>query len=212
MANSERNAQLEQLLHAINHDLRTPLGNIRSATAILLQDLNDSITEDQRLFLDIIESSIVRILDQSNRLSLFGEIAFGQSKPEAVHLSEILANTSKNLRNSYEIENVTFITNKDQLVTCHPHILATLLALLTAGDFQQHPKTADIPPPIIEVTTELNQVRFIVTTQLPNCEGIPRFAKLASEIAKMQGGTLEIASDNGRKLFTFTIPHIAPEA
>ncbi|WP_420631468.1 histidine kinase dimerization/phospho-acceptor domain-containing protein [Candidatus Leptofilum sp.] len=207
MAESDQNVQLEQLLHAINHDLRTPLGNIRSAATILLQDLSDPLTKDQRVFLEIINRSVVRILDQSNRLSLFWEVAFRQSELEAVQLSELLANTKKTLRNSYEIEEVIFSTNSDPIVYCHPHVLAALLALLAAGDTKQQPETIAPPPPTIQVIAKPDQVRFSISSQMPAHIFAQTLTNLASEIVQLHDGTLASTVENGRKQFTFTIPH-----
>ncbi|WP_420642998.1 histidine kinase dimerization/phospho-acceptor domain-containing protein [Candidatus Leptofilum sp.] len=212
MADSNRNAELEQLLHAINHDLRTPLSNIRSVTTILLQDLNDSLSDEQRVFLDIIDRSVIRILDQSNRLSLFGQIAFGQSEIKSIQLSELLANTQKTLRSSYEIEGTQFITNSDPLVRCYPHTLAALLALLAAGDTKQQATPSDLPAPTIQVTADKNRIQFRITSQMPAHEFALGFTELASQIVNLHGGTLNNSAKDGRKQFSFTIPHTPTDA
>ncbi|MBK7896070.1 MAG: hypothetical protein IPJ90_14580 [Anaerolineaceae bacterium] len=98
------------MLHVINHDLRTPLSNIRSATAILLQDLGTPLSADQRTFIDIIERSTLRLLDQSNRLLLFGQIAFGQEVPEQIAVSELLANARQTLKTATKSKKRNFPT------------------------------------------------------------------------------------------------------
>lgn len=208
MADTENNAKLEQLLHAINHDLRTPLGNIRSATTILLQDLGDSLTDEQHVFLDIINSSVIRILDQSNRLGMFGEIAFEQSKKQQVQLSEILANAKKTLRNNYDIVEITFISNVDPLVNCYPQSFAALIALLASGDYKYLTETdlTNAPSPIVEVQIQENQIIFSIMSQMPASNNTPSFANLALEIVKMQGGMLEMGAKNGRFHSTLSLP------
>jgi signal transduction histidine kinase len=206
MANSEKNAKLEELLHVINHDLRTPLSNIRSATAILLQDLGTPLSADQRTFIDIIERSTLRLLDQSNRLLLFGQIAFGQEVPEQIAVSELLANAKQTLKNSYEIEEAKFSNKGDPLITCYSYSLATLLALLAAGDTKQQSNSPSHARPTIQATHEGKLVRFSVHSRMGAQEFAHSFTELANEIVHLHGGELEIAEEDGRKKFTFTLP------
>lgn len=211
MAKPNKNAQLEELLHAINHDLRTPLGNIRSATAILLQDLSTPLSADQRMFIEIIERSTLRLLDQSNRLLLFGQIAFSQTEQKPILLTDLLADAKNTLRNSYEIEDVNFISDTNPLLLCHNHTLAALLALLAAGDSKQQTNSQPASTPTIQATTEGGQVRFTVHSQMQAHEFAYSFMELANEIVQRHGGNLASSDENGRKQFTFAIP-VAPPA
>lgn len=208
MANSNQNARWEELLHAINHDLRTPLGNIRSAIAILQQDLSTQISDDQRIFIEIIERSTTRLLDQSNRLLLFGEIAFGQSAPEKIRLSELLANTRRALKNSYAIEQVTLIAAGDPHVPCRNYTLSTVLALLAAGDTKQQDDRRLSESPTIETTAENEQVHFIIHSLMPAQDLAASFTEVTSAIVALHGGTLEHTVENGRFHFTFSLPQI----
>jgi light-regulated signal transduction histidine kinase (bacteriophytochrome) len=206
MAEPDKNAKLENLLHAINHDLRTPLGNIRSATTILLQDLSTPLSEDQRIFIEIIDRSILRLLDQSNRLILFGQIAFGQAKLEHILLSDLLGNAKNTLKTSYEIDEVIFNNTGNPLIPCYSFALSSLLALLAAGDSKQQSETLAAMPPTIQATTEANLVRFCVTSQMLTHEFAFGFTELANEIVQLHGSTLTNSDENGRKQFTFAIP------
>lgn len=206
MTESDKNAHLENLLHAINHDLRTPLGNIRSATTILLQDLSTPLSEDQRIFIEIIDRSFLRLLDQSNRLLLFGQIAFGQAKLEHILLSDLLGDAKNTLKSSYEIDEVIFNVTGNPLVPCYSYALSSLLALLAAGDSKHQSETPATTPPIIQATTETNRVQFCVTSQMLMHEFTFSFTELANEIIQLHGGTLTNSDDNGRKQFSFAIP------
>ncbi|MEZ4590355.1 MAG: histidine kinase dimerization/phospho-acceptor domain-containing protein [Chloroflexota bacterium] len=205
MAKSDRNAKLEELLHTINHDLRTPLSNIRSATAILLQDLIAPLSAEQRTFIEIIERSTLRLLDQSNRLLLFGQIAFGAEEPEKIALSELLANAKRTLKNSYEIEEAHFTHHGDPQLICQSQTLAALLALLAAGDTKQQ-SDSPLPPPIVEATDKGSHVHVSVHSRTHAQEVGYSFTELANQIIQLHGGKLEITEENGRKQFILTLP------
>lgn len=209
MADSDHNARLEELLHTINHDLRTPLGNIRSAIAILQQDLSTQISDDQQVFFEIIERSTTRLLDQSNRLLLFNEIAFSQSDSEQIHLSELLGNTKKVLKNSYSLEEVTLITDSDPVVPCRNYTLSTVLALLAIGDTKQQADSHFTEIPVIQTITENNQVHFTIHSLMAAQELAPSFAEVTSAIVELHDGKLTYTTENGRLHFTFSLP-LAP--
>lgn len=210
MPDPEKNEFFEQLLHAINHDLRTPLANIRSATAILLQDLSDPLTNDQRAFVEIIEQATTRLLDQSNRLMLFNHIAFAPANLTPTQLSELLANTREKLKNSYDIDNLELITDSDPLLNCHTYTLAATLALLAAGDTKYQPDSPPEEPPFIQCQMLKDQLCFTVLSLMPAQESSASLTDLTSEIVKLHGGQLAAVEANGRKQFSFCLPLIGP--
>lgn len=206
MANQEKNDHFEALLQAINHDLRTPLANIRSAAAILLQDLSDPLTDDQRAFVEIIDQATIRLLDQSNRLMLFNHVAFTQTKMKPIQLSELLANVKKELQNSYDIDTVELNTDDDPLLDCHTHTLAATLALLTAGDTKHWPDPSAKQPPAIHSQTVGGRLCFTIHSLMPTQESSTSLIDLTGEIVQLHGGRLDIVESNGRKQFSFCLP------
>jgi signal transduction histidine kinase len=203
MANQENNNRFEELLQAINHDLRTPLANIRSATAILLQDLSDPLTDDQRAFVEIIDQATTRLLDQSNRLMLFNHIAFAQTSLKPIQLSELLAYVKKEIKNSYDIDTIELPTDGDPQLNCHAHTLAATLALLAAGDTKHQPDTPSVKTPTIHCQTVGDQLCFTIQ---PAQESSASLIDLSSEIVQQQGGRLEVVELDGRKQFSFCLP------
>lgn len=210
MANQEKNKQFEALLHAINHDLRTPLANIRSATTILLQDFSDPLTEGQRAFIEIIEQATTRLLDQSNRLMLFNHIAYAQTNLKPCQLSELLANVKKDIKNNYEINTLELVTESDPLLNCHTHTLSATLALLVVGDTKHQPDSPPEEPPSIHCQTQKDKLCFTILSLMTTQESSVSFIDLTSEIIRLHGGQLEIADLNGRKQFSFCLPFLAP--
>lgn len=210
MTDEEKKRQLEQLLHAINHDLRTPLSNIRSATAILLQNLTDPLTDDQRGFVEIIERSTVRLLDQTTRLVLFGQIAFLAGPLEAVYLSEILGNVKRHLKNIYDIDTVTILTDGDPLLLANVHTLSITLALLAVGDIKHQPETTADDLPAIHVHTLPEEVCFTIHSQMADHEMSISFVELTQEIVQQHDGILVFGEVDGQKQFSFCLPHIPP--
>ena len=210
MPDSNRQVQLEQLLHAINHDLRAPLANIRSATSILLQDLSDPITEDQRVFIEIIDRATIRLLDQSNRLMLLNQIAFTQTELKLTPLSELLAHVQKELKNSYDIDFVNLIINEDPELNCHTYTLAATLAMLAAGDTKHQPDTPPIDPPSIQVYTQANKVYFSVISLMPAHEFAHSLIEISGEIIQRHAGKLEIGKIDNQKQFLFCLPLFSP--
>ena len=206
MNDLEKRQQLEQLLQAINHDLRTPVGNIRSASSILLQDLSDPLTDDQRTFIEIIDRSTIRLLDQSTRLMLFSQIAFTGAALEPTRLSELLANTKRTLKNSYEIEAVTLNSDGDPLVNCNAYILSATLAMLVVGDLKHQPKPGNSEPPTIQTDLKSDHLLFTVHSLMPAHEIGHSLVELTGEIVQMHGGTLELSERNARKQFQFSLP------
>lgn len=210
MPEAEQKDQFEQLLHAINHDLRSPLANIRSATAILLQDLSDPLTDDQRAFIEIVDRATIRLLDQSNRLMLFNQIAFTQTELKPIQLSELLASAKKELKNSYDIDTVNLIVDGDPQLNCHAFTLAATLALLAAGDTKHKPDTPSETSPTIHSQTRPDQLCFTIESLMPAEETGESLVELASEIVQRHGGTLGISQFNSQKQFTFCLPLLTP--
>lgn len=206
MANHDKKKQLEELLQAINHDLRSPLANIRSATAILLQDLSDPLTNDQRTFVEIIDRATIRLLDQSGRLMLFNHIAFTQVRLKPTQLSELLANTKKELKSNYDIDTLELVTDGDPLLNCHTHTLAATLALLAAGDTKYQPDVPPEKPPTIHIQTQGDRLCFIIHSLMPAQETSASLLALTSKIVQQHGGGLEVAEANGRNQFSFCLP------
>lgn len=208
MTDEGKKHQLEQLLHAINHDLRTPLSNIRSATAILLQNLSDPLTDDQRGFIEIIERSTTRLLDQTNRLTLFGQLAFSAGPLEAVHLSEILGNVKRQLKNTYDLDPVNIISDGDPLLLANVYTLSIAIALLAMGDIKHQAEAAPDGLPIIYTYTLSEKLCFTVHSLMPAQEIGASFVELTSEIVHQHDGILAISEVNGQKQFAFCIPLI----
>lgn len=206
MAELTHNQQLEHLLHAINHDLRTPLSNIRSAASILLQDHSDPLSEDQRIFIKIIEHATVRLLDQSNRLLLLNQIAFATFDPEPTRLSELFAKTKSILKNGYGIQNVTPVMKEDPQISCDEQTLPTTLAMLAAGDSKQEPKQPPSQPPGIHAQISSGKICFIIQSLMPSHEMAPSLIELANHIVQQHGSQLEITDNNQQKLFKFCLP------
>ena len=206
MSDPEQNRQLEQLIHAINHDLRTPLGNIRSATSILLQDLSDRLTDDQRVFVEIIERATVRLLDQSNRLILFSQIAFSDFQSEPTQLSELLANTKRTLKNSYNIDQVTLHTDGDPLLNCNEYVLSATLAMLTTGDTKHQPEQEPENPPAIHTHTKPDKLCFTIHSLMPAHEFAQSLLELTGKIVQLHGSKLEVSEFNQQKQFRFCLP------
>ena len=208
MTDEEKKHQLDQLLHAINHDLRTPLSNIRSATSILLQNLTDPLTEDQRGFIEIIERSTVRLLDQTNRLALFGQLVFTAGPLEAVHLSEILGNVKRQLKNTYDIDPVTIFSDSDPLLLADVHTLSITIALLAAGDIKHQSEAAPDDLPRIHTHTLPEKVCLTIDSLTSTQEMGASFVELTSEIVSQHEGTLTMSDVDGQKQFSFCIPLI----
>ncbi|MBK8901469.1 MAG: HAMP domain-containing histidine kinase [Anaerolineaceae bacterium] len=206
MTDRDNSQQLEQLLHAINHDLRTPLSNIRSATAILLQNLSDPLTDDQRAFVEIIEQSTTRLLDQTNRLMLFSQIAFSSEAPEAIPLSEILGNAKRTLKNTYDLDSVTITTDGDPMLMVSVHTLSATLALLAVGDIKQWPETIPGELPAIHTYTLANKLCFTILSLTPAQERADRLVELSGEIVRQHDGVLEVGEAHSYKQFSFCVP------
>jgi len=206
MTNLDRNQQYEQLLHAINHDLRTPISNIRSAAAILLQNLSDPLTDDQRIFIEIIERSTVRLLDQSHRLMLLNQIAFAPFQPKSIQLTELLAQTQRILENSYDVDSITLKRDGDPLLNCDDHTLSATLAMLAAGD-SKHQEEQHLPElPVITTRTKQSKLCFMIHSLIPTHEFSHGFIELCSEIIQIHGGKLEVSELNKQKQFNFSLP------
>jgi signal transduction histidine kinase len=210
MANQNKRKQLEELLQAINHDLRTPLANICSATSILLQDLSDPLTDDQRTFVEIIDQATTRLLDQSNRLMLFNHVAFVQTKLKPIQLSELLANSKKDLKNNYNIDSVELITDGDPLLNCHIHTLAATLALLAAGDTKHQADTLPEKTPTIHCRTVAHQLCFTIQSLMPAQKSPTSLAVLSGEIIQLHGGHLQVIEADGKMQFSFCLPQLDP--
>lgn len=206
MPDSSRKKQFEQLLHAINHDLRSPLANIRSATSILLQNFSDPLTDDQRAFIEIIDRAAICLLDQSNRLMLLNQIAFTQIKLKPTRLSELIANAKRELKNSYDIDTVKLIIDGDPELSCDSFTMAATLALLVAGDTKHKPDPLSGIPPTIHTKTQPDQLCFTIDSLMSADRLAQSLVELASAIVERHGGQLDVSQIDGQKQFAFCLP------
>ncbi|MFC0384586.1 sensor histidine kinase [Muricoccus vinaceus] len=215
----------EQFIAVLGHDLRNPVASISSGTRLLGRSVQD---ESGRRILALMQSSVLRVSGLINNLMDFARARLGDGlvldTTGRDPLGEVLENTVSELRSIHPdraIESRIAITRP---VAADQARIAQLLSNLL-GNALTH-GAADSPIRI-GAATENNSFELWVANSgtpippdvlpglfrpffrgslRPNQEGLGLGLFIASEIARVHGGTLAAASDPGETRFTFRMP------
>ncbi|TPG47067.1 GAF domain-containing protein [Roseomonas nepalensis] len=215
----------EQFIAVLGHDLRNPVASIASGARLLGRSVTD---ETGRKVLALMQSSILRVGGLINNLMDFARARLGEGleldRRGADPLAPVLESTIDELRSIHPGRQIEARLAIDEPVPADGPRIAQLLSNLL-GNALTHGDAAS--PVRIEATTEggvfelrvANAGRPIPADALPglfqpffrgsvrpNQQGLGLGLFIASEIARVHGGTLEAESGPSETRFTFRMP------
>ena len=211
----------EQFIAVLGHDLRNPLGAIKSGAQVLARTPLDA---RQRAVVDMMESSTARMGELIENVMDFARSRLGGGMTmnrQTVDLAPVVIHTVDELRSAFPMRDLRTEISSDLLLNCDAHRLSQLLSNLVANavthgsEGQPIIVSADmsdsqftlavanggrpIPPELLEVLFQ----PFTRENARPSQNGLGLGLFIASEIAKAHGGTLNVTSSEAETRFTF---------
>ncbi|MEX0967595.1 MAG: ATP-binding protein [Bacteroidia bacterium] len=222
----KRNEDLNTLIYAASHDLKTPLRGIATLVTWLKEDLNPAPESERAQNLDLLLSRSVRLHDLMDGLIEFSEIGLGPLLKKEVHVDELIEEALTHVQIP---EDVQVIVRKPMPeLCCAPAYLTQVFVHLIANAAAHgHAKgrTTEIHitcrdnGPSVAITVadtgkgidekyhakifELFQTLEPWDMMETRGVGLP----VVKKIVELHGGEVSFASTKGKGVnFTFTIP------
>lgn len=215
----------EQFIAVLGHDLRNPVASIASGTRLLARSVAD---EPGRKVLALMQSSVVRVSGLIDNLMDFARARLGDGMQldlaPGAPLEAVLENTIEELRSIHPERPIRARIEIGEAVPADGARVAQLLSNLLGnalshgtaeGPVRVEASTRDgafelsvanpgppIPPEVIPSLFR----PFFRGSRRPNQQGLGLGLFIASEIARLHGGTLKAGSANGETRFTFRMP------
>jgi signal transduction histidine kinase len=224
---SEREAAKlrEQFIAVLGHDLRNPLGAIRSGVDVLRMTPR---SDDDRKMLDIIQRSAQRMAGLINDVMDFARARLGGglsvARASEADLTAVLRQVVAELQTAWPTRTIQSQIDISRTVACSSSRIAQMLSnlianALTHGDpdspVKVHARTSagaleisvgnrgeTIPPDVVDRLFH----PFVRGAVKPGQQGLGLGLYIASEIARAHGGVIELTSVNGKNYFTFRMP------
>jgi len=129
---SEQNEELSQYAYVVSHDLKSPLRAIHNYADFLFEDLNDTLTGDQKLYLEGMKKAVVQSEQLVNDLLELSQIGKRPSNIVSTHLGQLLKNITETI---HLPENSSIIIDeKLPVIETEPIMLRQILQnLITNG-------------------------------------------------------------------------------
>jgi len=129
---SEQNEELSQYAYVVSHDLKSPLRAIHNYADFIYEDLNDTLTGDQKVYLEGMKKAVVQSEQLVNDLLELSQIGKKPSNIVSVHLGQLLKNITETI---HIPENSTIIIDeKLPVIDTEPLMLRQILQnLITNG-------------------------------------------------------------------------------
>ncbi len=222
----ESNQELERFAYIASHDLKEPLRNISSFSALLQRKISKHLTDETRNYLDFIimgakqmNSLIVDVLE-------FSRLSEGQIDKQLIDTNEVVHNVIKAIEKTLEEKNATVI------LSTLPPISADSIKMYSVFKnlIENGVKYNENPKPSIEVTYEDRKDDYLfkisdngigIDKEYQNSifemfkrlhnrseyEGTGIGLAFVQKVIKQHGGKIWVESNDGEgSTFKFTIP------
>lgn len=129
----------EYFTYIISHDLKAPLRAISSLSSWIQEDINDSLEEEQKKYLDILRSRVQRMDDLINGILNFAMAGKKNNKSEKIYLNQLVSEIILSLEGSdnakFDIQSdlPLMITDKTALQIVLKHLFSNALKFNTAN-------------------------------------------------------------------------------
>ncbi len=223
----EAEAQKQELIAVINHDLRTPLSSVLSSLEAITQGVYGNIEGEPAAILQSSEQELKRLLSQINDLLMLEKIDSGtyELAKDTLSFKSIIEESLSLMQDSAKGKDLRVLLedsakNEDQLVAGDKLLLIRLCTILLANAINASPargqiklavkKTdgvllAEIENQGTAIDPELkNQIfdrfRFVKAKPITGM-GLP----LAYRVCKMHGGSIDLEPDDSKNITTFAV-------
>ncbi|KLT65277.1 hypothetical protein AB669_13605 [Pedobacter sp. BMA] len=214
----------EQFIAVLGHDLRNPLGAIKTGSALLARSLS---SDRDKSILGTITKSTLRMEEMITNVMDFARVRLGGGillNRNEVLVEPIIMHIVNELTISFPQRTVVCAINTEKAVSCDVNRLSQMLSNLLANALTHG--AADKPVRIIANTTEdyleidvINGGRaipqeiigslfepFTREANTPSQQGLGLGLYIAAQIASAHGGLLEVSSDADETCFSFRMP------
>lgn len=143
----ELNAELDQLLYAISHDLRAPLRAIDGFSQAVLEDYEDALDADGRDYLDRVRGGARTINEYIDGLLHISRQSRGEIDPVETDLTAMARTVGARVAARYPDHSPEFVVEDGLTAVIDPRLADTLLEKLLDNAWKF---TAATPSPRIE--------------------------------------------------------------
>jgi signal transduction histidine kinase len=121
------NKELEAFAYSIAHDLRTPLRGINGFSQILLEEYQDKVDEQGKVYLHRVRAASQRMAQVIDDILALSRLIHAEMKIERLNLSQIAQEIAKNLSKLQPERNVVFKIQEGIVVHGDEHLLRIVL-------------------------------------------------------------------------------------
>jgi len=214
----------EQFIAVLGHDLRNPLGAIKSGSALLSRS---QLSERDSKIVNMINNSSLRMEELIVNVMDFARARLGGGMAIElipVSIEPIITHVVDELKSVFPNRNVSTIFNIKQAITCDANRISQLISNLVANALTHG---AIDKPVIISVDSDVDSFVILVINggkpispksleslfepftreaNTPSQQGLGLGLFIASEIAKAHNGTLTATSNVNETCFKFEMP------
>ncbi len=137
------NRELDAFAYSVSHDLKSPLRSIDGFTHLLREQMAERLLQDDRLLLERIEFSILRMNRLINDLLALARVSQGTLQRMNTNLSELAHDVLRQERHRDPTRQVSVTIEKDLLADCDPRMAQIVLENLMGNAWKYTRHTPD---------------------------------------------------------------------
>lgn len=137
------NKELEAFSYSVSHDLRAPLRGIDGWSQALLEDYQDKLDDQGRLYIDRVRSETQRMGQLIDDMLQLSRLTRTEMVREEVDLSSLALSVADRLKREAPRRQVDFLIQPDVIVMGDPHLLEAVFTNLLGNAFKFTSKRAE---------------------------------------------------------------------
>lgn len=138
--NHDLNSEIDEFMHIVSHDLKSPLNAIKNVTSWIKEDLAEEVVVSNSKYFGMIENSINRMQLLLSGLSHYSQTGRDNAPAEHINFSSLVKDCCANLTIAKEFD----IKVNDCDITLPKRPLSTVLSHLISNAINHHDKTSGV--------------------------------------------------------------------
>lgn len=119
--------ELEAFSYSVSHDLRAPLRQVQGLSQALIEDYEDQIDEEGKLYMRHIQAACTGMELLINELLKLSQLTIGKLDQQETDLSQAAKEISLELKRLHPNRNIEFVIDKTPLIAGDPTLLRVVL-------------------------------------------------------------------------------------
>jgi len=138
--NHELNSEIDEFMHIVSHDLKSPINAIKNVTSWIKEDLAEDVVASNSKYFGMIENSINRMQLLLSGLRHYSQTGRGDSPAEHLNFSSIVKDCCATLDISKEFD----VNVNDCEINLPKRPLSIVLSHLISNAIKHHDKTSGL--------------------------------------------------------------------